>query len=63
MDFGYKPQGDINIGRGFMAKINRVSINESELVLSRQNSKKTQKSQKSFEISSIGIFDLPSFYW
>jgi hypothetical protein len=21
MDFGYKPQGDINIGRGFMAKI------------------------------------------
>jgi hypothetical protein len=63
MDFGYKPQDDINIGRGFMAKINRVSINESELVLSRQNSKKTQKSQKSFEISSIGIFDLPSFYW
>jgi hypothetical protein len=21
MDFRYKPQGDINIGRGFMAKI------------------------------------------
>jgi hypothetical protein len=39
MDFGYKPQGDMDIVRGFMAKsvtkVKRLSINDCKLVLNK----------------------------